>query len=375
MAKSDDMEDLDKLIDKAVDTFFVEVSEEDEPVLQLDGSVAEQTMTSPKSSPQSRGKEGPIDGGRADSLTFESFDEDGAYGRKATSGDLETDRAIDLAVDTLFVEEPDAPTPAETAEVEVVAAESEGVVSAVLDEDIIVEEIQDKLDTQHGMSFRTAARRHEAAVAPKQRGAAARQGMPLQRLQEAILTLEWEISPRSVTVLSKELAKLRLKFQDNVTVDFAALAMRLVLDYVTKRMSRSHPESIRFLLVVTGFLHRNAGSEEMDPLAAFHQILTRYESFKTLVRKAEGLPERRTVSKHDLAIDDPEAFSKIVEAQALNLLRAGQSLAKKLDGTKDSRNLIRSFRFLVTRSVNRIFESTHKKKSAVAAGRRSSGTA
>ena len=34
--------------------------------------------------------------------------------------------------------------------------------------------------------------------------------------------------------------------------------------------------------------------------------------------------------QYDLAIDDPEAFSKIVEAQALNLLKAGQSLAKKL---------------------------------------------
>ena len=34
MAKSDDIEDLDKLIDRAVDTFFVEVSEEDEQVFQ-----------------------------------------------------------------------------------------------------------------------------------------------------------------------------------------------------------------------------------------------------------------------------------------------------------------------------------------------------
>ena len=51
---------------------------------------------------------------------------------EVTSGDIETDRAIDLAVDTLFVEEPDVPTP-ETAEVEVAEAESEGVVSAVLE--------------------------------------------------------------------------------------------------------------------------------------------------------------------------------------------------------------------------------------------------
>jgi len=376
MAKSDDMEDLDILIDRAVDTFFVEVSEEDEQDPQHEVSGAEQTPVSPKASPQSHVKQGSVDGSGADSLTFESFYEGelSGPGRKVTSGDFETDRAIDLAVDTLFVEEPDAPTP-ETAEVEVAAAESEGAVSAVLDEDIIVEEIQDKLARQHDMSFQTAPRKHEAAVAPKRPIVAAQQALPLKKLQEAILTLEWEISPRSVAVLSKELAKLRVRFQDNVTVDFAALAMGLVLDYVTKRMSRSHPESIRFLLVVTGFLHRNASSDEMDALAAFHQILTRYETFKTLVRKAEGLPERRTVSQYDLAIDDPETFSKVVEAQALNLLKAGQSLAKKLDGAEDSRNLIRSFRFLVTRSVNRIFESTRKKKSVAAAHRRSGGQA
>lgn len=376
MAKPDDMEDLDRLIDRAVDTFFVEVSDEDDPDLQYEDSGADQTAVSPKASPQSHVKEESLDGGGTDSLTFQSFYEGevSGSGRKLTSGDIDTDRAIDLAVDTLFVEEPDAPTP-ETAEVEVAEAESEGAVSAVLNEDIILEEIQDKLAVQHNLSIQAASGKHEGAVAPKQPMLAAQQGLPLKKLQEAILTLEWEISPRSVAVLSKELAKLRVRFQDNVTVDFAVLAMGLVLDYVTKRMSRSHPESIRFLLVVTGFLHRNAGSEEMDPLAAFHQILTRYETFKTLVRKAEGLPERRTVSQHDLAIDDPETFSKVVEAQALNLLKAGRSLAKKLDGAKDSRNLIRSFRFLVTRSVNRIFESTHKKKSATTARRRSGGTA
>jgi hypothetical protein len=376
MAKSDDMEELDMLIDRAVDTFFVEVSEGDEQDLQYDGSGAEQTPVSPKASPQSHVKQGAMDGSGTDSLTFESFYEDEVSGspRKVTSGDIETDRAIDLAVDTLFVEEPDVPTP-ETAEVEVAEAESEGVVSAVLSEDITVEEIQDKLATQHDISFQAAHRKQEPAVAPKQPIVASQQALPLKKLQEAILTLEWEISPRSVAVLSKELARLRARFQDNVTVDFAALAMGLVLNYVTKRMSRSHPESIRFLLVVTGFLHRNAGSDEMDALAAFHQILTRYEAFKTLVRKAEGLPERRPVSQYDLAIDDPETFSKVVEAQALNLLKAGQSLAKKLDGAKDSRDLIRSFRFLVTRSVNRIFESTRKKKSGAAVRRRSGGSA
>ena len=376
MAKSDDMEELDILIDRAVDTFFVEVSEDDEQGPQYEASGAEPTPVSPKASPQSHVKRGALEGSGPDSLTFESFYEGevSGPGGKVTSGDIETDRAIDLAVDTLFVEEPDAPTP-ETAEVEVAEAESEGVVSAVLGEDIIVEEIQEKLAAHRDLSSRAAPRKHEAAVAPKQPIVASQQTLPLKKLQEAILTLEWEISPRSVAVLSKELSKLRVRFQDNVTVDFAALAMGLVLDYVTKRMSRSHPESIRFLLVVTGFLHRNAGSDEMDALEAFHQILTRYETFKTLVRKAEGLPERRLVSQYDLEIDNPETFSKVVEAQALNLLKAGQSLAKKLDGAKDSRNLIRSFRFLVTRSVNRIFESTRKKKSGVAVRRKSRGSA
>jgi len=206
-----------------------------------------------------------------------------------------------------------------------------------------------------------ASLKREAAV-PRQRAVVgAPQVSALIKLQEAILTLEWEIAPRSVTVLSNELARVRTRFHDDVTMDFGALAMRLVLDYVAKRMSRAHPESIRFLLAVAGLLHMNATSGGTDPLAVFHQILTRYESFKMIVRKAEGLPERTSPSITDLAIDDPESFSKMVAAQAMTLLNAGKSLAKKLNTTTDdSRNLIRSFRFLVTRLANRILEHTHK---------------
>jgi hypothetical protein len=364
MAKSDDIEDLDKLIDRAVDTFFVEVSGEDEQAFQ-DTPAAESPSILSKASAQPHVQQAASDGSKADSITFESFSD--TTGRKS-SGDAETDRAIDLAVDTLFVEEPDSTSP-ETTEIELTETDSVDEVLTDIDEkgieEVFVEEIS-RDEIQSGLK----ARPQQPAVPIKRPIEPPQQGMPLKKLQEAILTLEWEISPRSVKVLSKELTKLRVRSQDDVTVDFAALAMRLVLDYVTKRMSRAHPESIRFLLVVTGFLYRNAGSEEKDPLAAFHQILTRYENFKTVVRKAEGLPDRGN-SADDLEIRDPEAFSKMVEAQAINLLKAGKSLAKQLDRTRDSRNLIRSFRFLVTRSVNRIFENTHKK--VIAGARKGSG--
>jgi len=369
MAKSDDIEDLDKLIDRAVDTLFVEFSGEDEPALQEPQKPVAPPILS-KTSRKSLSK-ASSSANQADSVTFESFSEGGASGSagRVTSGDIETDRAIDLAVDTLFVEEPDSTTP-ETTEIELTETDAvdemltdfdERGIEEVYLEEVSKGEIQNKSD----------ARLHAAPVAARKPTESPQQDMPLKKLQEAILTLEWEISPRSVKVLSKELAKLRARFQDDVTVDFAALAMRLVLDYVTKRMSRAHPESIRFLLVVTGFLHRNAGLEEKDPLAAFHQILTRYETFKTVVRKAEGLPDRGRFSGDDLEINDPAAFSKMVEAHALNLARAGKSLAKQLERSRDSRNLIRSFRFLVTRSVNRIFENTHKK--VLTAARKGSG--
>jgi hypothetical protein len=414
MAKSDDMEDLNRLIDIAVDTLFVEVSEEDEQVLGDDslgpGLSASHSGSSSPAYRKTHSSPETVTG----SSQFESLHhgEPSGQDRTTTSGDLETDRAIDLAVDTLFVEEPEAATP-ETAEVESLEFEveleeladgeepsdfvEEAEVEVEMEELFGGEEPSDRYDskasvgitadagkgrflgaapsenalagdihrenlTRQEKSLRGAPLKREAAV-PRQRPVGgAQQVSALVKLQEAILTLEWEISPRSVTVLSKELAKLRARFRDDVTMDFGALAMRLVLDYVAKRMSRAHPESIRFLLVVAGLLHMNATSGATDPLAAFHQILTRYESFKVTVRKAEGLPERGAASISDLAIDDPESFSKMVAAQALTLLNAGKSLAKKLDTTDDSRNLIRSFRFLVTRSANRILEHTHKKR-------------
>jgi hypothetical protein len=66
-----------------------------------------------------------------------------------------------------------------------------------------------------------------------------------------------------------------------------------------------------------------------------------------------------------LEIDDPQAFAKLVEAQALTLIKAGRSLARVMDKTRDPKNLIRSFRFLVNRSINRILESTRKHKGNV----------
>ncbi|MFH0823671.1 MAG: hypothetical protein V2B18_13055, partial [Pseudomonadota bacterium] len=61
-----------------------------------------------------------------------------------------------------------------------------------------------------------------------------------------------------------------------------------------------------------------------------------------------------------LAVRDAEAFSIMVEAQAKTIIKAGYSLAKKLGSVEDPENLIRSFRFLVNRSVNRILDNTFK---------------
>jgi hypothetical protein len=185
---------------------------------------------------------------------------------------------------------------------------------------------------------------------------------PLRKLREAILTLEWEISRRSINSLALELQNVRKLHQDNVTVDFAALAMRVVLDYVAKRMSRAHPESIRFLMEVADYLDRHVAVSEQDPLKAFHQILTRYEAYKTSVRKAEGLPDSNPALNGQLEIRDPELFALTVERHAKALIRAGRSLAKRLPLTQDPENLIRSFRFLVNRSLNRVLELTNKSK-------------
>ena len=149
-----------------------------------------------------------------------------------------------------------------------------------------------------------------------------------------------------------------------MTVDFAALAMRVVLDYIVKRMSEAHPESIRFLLEVTSLVRSTAASTRKDPLGTFHRILTRYEKYKSVVRKAEGIPNGKPPMVPDLEIKDPRAFAKMVTRQAKALAMAGQSLAGRIDSSEDPETLIRSFRFLVTRSLNRMLEATRKHDSS-----------
>ena len=101
---------------------------------------------------------------------------------------------------------------------------------------------------------------------------------------------------------------------------------------------------------------------EEDPLYSFHHILSRYERYKSVVRKAEGLPDDDPAILHQLEIRDAVVFYKMVDQQTKTIAKAGHSLAKKLNKTKDPENLIRSFRFLVNRSVNRILENTLKEK-------------
>lgn len=305
-------------------------------------------------------------------------------------------------MDTLFVEQPETPPP-ETAELEVRVAESGGEPEQFIEyneisafspsrrqppgrrdsagpasrpavaseaafsaDDVLAKEISRHMDTlfrEKAQAGQTSAQGEagasQAALRPESSMQAA-YSFPLRKLQETILTLEWEISKRSVSTLANELQKVRARFQDNVTVDFAALAMRVVLEYVVKRMSRAHPESVRFLMEVTDYLDRKLSSSEDDPLVAFHQILTRYEKYKSAVRKAEGIPDRRPPILRQLEIKDTDAFARLVERHATTIVRAGRSLSKKLGSSGNPENVIRSFRFLVSRSINRILENTLK---------------
>jgi hypothetical protein len=316
-----------------------------------------------------------------------------------TSGDEETDRAIDLAVETLFVEEPDTPAP-ETAQVEATVveaaqqelapppappakpaaeeeadavdlvelvglsdAEPETAPEGGQEEDddaleLVVEEDEDEAPVETPPAPEKVIE-PAPAVDPADVEA-------IRKLQEAILTLEWEISTRSVTTLANELQKVRVKFQDNVTVEFAAMTMRLVLDYLVKRMSRAHPESIRFMLEITRFLKGSVNSLKADPLGIFHQIVSRYETYKSTVRKAEGIPDPAASGPNRFELKDPKGFSELVDAQAKTISAAARALATQIETAGDRENLIRSFRFLVTRSVNRILEKTEKQKAAKA---------
>lgn len=410
MAKPHEIDDLDELIDRAVDTFFVEGPGPDELAFQAELDAPPTPAPKPeepKGPPAPAAPAtpaGPSLDDVVDTLFMGSFEESpaGPAAARMSSGDSDTDRAIDLAVDTLFIEEPDTAAP-ETAQIEVeeiISAEGEeaGEDYLVVEEEpaeayeaggatTVEAPVQEEVDTGQAATYDDAmaleVQRHmhtlfeEVAVpettpppvtapvteAPRPRRKAAPpagEPYPLRKLQEAILTLEWEISKRSVTVLNSELHRVRQKFPDNATVDFAVMSMRLVLDYVVKRMSRAHPESIRFLLDVTDFLDRSLATSMEDPLRSFHHILMRYETYKSVVRRAEGLADRKPQILKELGIKDPQAFARTVEAQTTTLLRAGKSLAKRLNTTKDPENLIRSFRFLVNRSVNRILESTQK---------------
>jgi hypothetical protein len=382
MASSDDTKDFDAMVDQALDGFF------DDDLVDRQGKKRKKRGGHEESSGSESTLE-PSFENAVDTL-FKTGGTD-VFGRSAvTSGDPDTDREIDLAVETLFVEEPET-APPDTAELEAQVVSGPSFEDKVLGKlalaDIdwsdptaaqaararpqlppsadspsydraMAQEVQKNLDSVY-----KAGTQHEAQVADEALSARTATSImaasPLRTLQEAILTLEWEISKRSVTTLAQELRGLRFKYRDNVTVDFAAISMRVVLDYIVKRMSKAHPESIRFLLEMTDFLDSSLSLSESDPLQSFHEILIRYERYKSVIRRAEGLPDPKPDISKRLEIQDPEAFLRLVENRAKTLVSAGRSLARGLPSTGDPENLIRSFRFLVNRAVNQILENTH----------------
>jgi hypothetical protein len=410
-------EDLDELIDRAVDTFFVEESELHPEALEGAQGHSASTREEAHGREDKTTKGVSLDSALDDMFSMPIDDEppppDMGLGGSSTptslisSGDPDTDRAIDFAVETLFVEVPDttsgspetteievsdvveaidAPSPeqmdaagtidldiADDVQIEVDGSWAEAEPTQVQGEaattvsyhDVMESEIErhfDSLYSEPSPPAQPTVSVRASAAAPAR--TATVQVQALRKLQEAILTLEWEISKRSVTTVMKELKSIRGQFQDDVTVDFAALSMRLVVDYLIKRTHHAHPESIRFLLDVTDFLDRSVSTTNLDPLQAFHRILARYEKYKSTVRRAEGLADRRPAILDDLEINDADEFAQMVKAHSQTIAKAGFSLAKRITNSPDAANLIRSFRFLVNRSVNRILDATCKEKPA-----------
>lgn len=457
MAKFDEsIDELDALIDKAVDTVFVE--EPEEAVEELEDSQLDEASSAPdeEESPEVEiVEEGPNLDDAMDSLFTSSFIEEAPEAEQAisepeaapssfehyggpksqvSSGDPEMDMAIDAAVDTLFVEDLDSHQVPETARVDVdevvseqaapppkpapepaaapkkkapqtpkAAPESpepaENRVDTIDFSDVFTNEFgaadpeqdqqEDTSSYDDALAFEIEKHMHslftdqeaapaetkakpQAVAKPQAKAPKTKKAAPsldtgaLRTLQEAILTLEWEISERSIESLRKELKKMRTEFSNDVTVDFAALSMRVVLDYVAKRKSKAHPESVRFLLEVTKYIDQALSQAGKDPLLAFHKILSRYEKYKSTVRKAEGLPDNDPKILGSLEISDLKEFSQLVEAQSMAIIKASYSLTKRIGSGGDTKNLIRSFRFLVNRSVSQILDRTQVRKTVKA---------
>ncbi len=120
MPKRDETDDLDRLIDVAVDTFFVEAPTSGELSVATDIASPGPSQPSAAGTASAPTSKSPSLDEAVDTLFMTAFK---GTPSSITSGDQETDWAIDLAVETLFVEQPETPPP-ETAQLDVRVAES-----------------------------------------------------------------------------------------------------------------------------------------------------------------------------------------------------------------------------------------------------------
>ena len=120
MPKRDETDDLDRLIDVAVDTFFVEAPTSGEHRVATDNASPGPSPSSAAGTAAAPASKKPSLDEAVETLFMTAFK---GTPSSVTSGDQDTDWAIDLAVDTLFVEQPETPPP-ETAQLDVRVAES-----------------------------------------------------------------------------------------------------------------------------------------------------------------------------------------------------------------------------------------------------------
>lgn len=354
-------EDIDKAIDLAVDTLFVEDMDIPAPeTAELEAQAFEPTQT--ETAPEATARE---ERRRPATTAAKATAE---VSKTSRLEKFKRDEGVAQFKDTLFIDEPapsppPPPPPPRPKPAPPVAVEPPKPAPAPPRTPPSVPKAKPRTTTPQPAPVPPPQPKARLTPTPPEKMVEAPETKAIRKLQEAILTLEWEISKRSITILANELQRLKTKFKDDVTVDFAALTMRVVLDYVIRRLRRAHPESIRFLMEVTRLLMDGLDANRTDALGTFHEILSLYERYKSVVRKAEGLKDNESPhALRGLQVTDPAAFAQVVALHAHTIAEAGKSLASRIATDPDPENLVRSFRFLVTRSFNRILEGTQDKK-------------
>jgi hypothetical protein len=150
------------------------------------------------------------------------------------------------------------------------------------------------------------------------------EGTPLRELKSIVLSLDWEITDKTMTRFVKEIDRLKDTYRDDeILVSFLGL-LDSVGEYIKIHKTRAHPNASKLLNSAYMSLEKVIVSKDITGLERKKELVNQLRSFKRL---KEQIALRKAASERKKELKPSEQISPMAEGLRNALPMQGQGSA------------------------------------------------